>query len=344
MAVAAPVDRTGRKGPKKVKEWKSPDEGQGRLAAIMLSPTLLVLLLVIGLPILVAIRQSFYASGGIDSSGFVVEGDQFVGLDNFTNIFSGASQERFWNAFYVTTMFTVVCVVIEVVIGVTMALIMNRAFRGRALIRASILIPWAVPTVVSALLWAWIFDANGVANDLLNHQILWSTDGIQAQLAVIIADTWKTAPFIGLLTLAGLQVIPEEVYEAAKIDGSSTWNSFLHITLPLVKPALLVAVLFRILDNLRMFDLPFVLIGKGKPSVETLSILAYLESTNTRFGPASAYAILLFLYIVLVAFAFVKLLGADVVGDRASRTPKVKRPKGEKKSKVGRSVAKGDSP
>ena len=120
--------------------------------------------------------------------------------------------------------------------------------------------------MVSALLWKWIFNANGIANDLLGKQVLWSTDGIQAQLAVIIADTWKTAPFIGLLVLAGLQVIPAEVYEAAKIDGSSAWNTFLHITLPLVKPALLVAVLFRILDNLRMFDLPFVLIGQGKPS------------------------------------------------------------------------------
>lgn len=341
MAVAAPAT-AGSKRPKKVKEWKSPDEGQGRLAAIMLSPTMLVLLLVIGLPILAGIRQSFFAAGGIDSSGFVTEGEQFVGLDNYTAVFSGASADRFWNAFYVTNLFTVVCVVIEVVIGMAMALIMNRAFKGRSLIRASILIPWAVPTVVSALLWKWIFNANGIANDLLSKQILWSTDGLQAQMAVIIADTWKTAPFIGLLVLAGLQVIPEEVYEAAKIDGSSTWNSFVHITLPLVKPALLVAVLFRILDNLRMFDLPYVLIGKGKPSVETLSILAQQESVNLRYGPAAAYAMLLFLYLVIVAFAFVKLLGADVMGEAGrSKKPRVK---GQKRSKVGRAVAKGDTP
>jgi len=341
MAVATPA-RTGSKTPK-VKEWKSPDEGQGRLAAIMLSPTLLVLLVVIGLPILAGIRQSFYTSGGLDASGFVVEGDQFVGLDNYMAIFSGATAERFWNAFYVTNLFTVVCVAIEVVIGVSMALIMNRAFKGRSLIRASILIPWAIPTVVSALLWRWIFNANGVANDLLNKQVLWSTDGVQAQLAVIIADTWKTAPFIGLLVLAGLQVIPDEVYEAAKIDGSSAWNSFWHITLPLVKPALLVAVLFRILDNLRMFDLPYVLVGKGKPSVETISILAQQESVNTRYGPAAAYAMLLFLYLVVVAFAFVKLLGADVIGDNR---PRARTAKGQKvkKSKVGASTSRGDLP
>ena len=338
MAVAAPV-QTGQKSPKKVKEWKSPDEGQGRLAAMMLSPTFLVLLLVIGLPILLGIRQSFYASGGIDSSGFVVEGDKFAGLKNYTAIFSGATADRFWNAFYVTSFFTFVCVVIETVIGVAMALIMNRAFKGRSLIRASILIPWAIPTVVSAVLWKWIFNANGVANDLLGTQVLWSTDGFQAQMAVIIADTWKTAPFIGLLVLAGLQVIPEEVYEAAKIDGSSTWNSFVHITLPLVKPALLVAVLFRMLQTLAMFDLPYVLVGKGKPSVETLSILAQQESVNTRYGPAAAYAVLLFLYLVLLAYAFIKLLGADVIGDGAP-----KKPKGAKRSKVGRSTAKGDRP
>jgi len=338
MATAAPA-RMGR--PKKVKEWKSADEGQGRLAAIMLSPTFLVLLLVIGLPILLGIRQSFYTSGGLDANGFVVEGDQFNGLKNYTAIFHGASADRFWNAFYVTNLFTVVCVAIEIVIGVAMALIMNRAFKGRALIRASILVPWAIPTVVSAVLWKWIFNANGVANLLLHKQVLWSTDGLQAQLAVIIADTWKTAPFIGLLVLAGLQVIPGEVYEAAKIDGSSAWNTFLHITLPLVKPALLVAVLFRILDNLRMFDLPFVLIGKGKPSVETLSILAQQESVNTRYGPAAAYAVLLFLYLVVVAYAFIKLLGADVIGNARQATKMTKQ---QKRSKVGRSTAKGDTP
>ena len=193
------------------------------------------------------------------------------------------------------------------------------------------------------MLWGWIFNANGVANDLLGTQVLWSTDGLQAQMAVIIADTWKTAPFIGLLVLAGLQVIPEEVYEAAKIDGSSTWNSFVHITLPLVKPALLVAVLFRMLQTLAMFDLPYVLVGKGKPSVETLSILAQQESVNTRYGPAAAYAVLLFIYLVILAYAFIKLLGADVIGD-ARQGGKARKVKGQRRSKVGRSTAKGDRP
>lgn len=317
------------------------NEDHGRLAAMLLSPTMAVLLIVIGYPIIAAIYQSLFSqSQGVDESGFVVEGDQFAGLDNYTAIFSGAAGDRFWNAFYNTTFFTVVCVAIEVVIGVAMALIMNKAFRAKGIIRASILVPWAIPTVVSALLWRWIFDANGIANTIINQQILWSTDGWQAKAAVIIADTWKTAPFIGLLVLAGLQVIPAEVYEAARIDGANAVNQFWHITLPLVKPALMVAVLFRILDNLRMFDLPFVLVGQQKPSVETVSILAFLENNNTRFGPAAAYAVVLFLYIVIVAYAFVKLLGADVIGDARAKTPKGT----TKKQRTLRTVAKGDTP
>jgi multiple sugar transport system permease protein len=314
MAVAEAPAR--KAPPKKVKKVASPTEDHGRLAALLLTPTMAVLLIVIGYPILAAIYQSMFSqSQGVDANGFVVEGDQFVGLDNYTAIFSGEVGDRFWNAFYNTTFFTVICVVIETIIGVAMALIMNKAFKGKGLIRASILVPWAIPTVVSAKLWQWIFDANGIANTILHQQILWSTDGWQAKLSIIIADTWKTAPFIGLLVLAGLQVIPAEVYEAAKIDGASAMAQFWRITLPLVKPALLVAVLFRILDNLRMFDLPYVLVGAQKESVETVSILAFLENSNVRFGPAAAYAVVLFLYIVVVAFAFVKLLGADVIGD-----------------------------
>ncbi|MDN5858138.1 MAG: sugar ABC transporter permease [Pseudonocardia sp.] len=305
---------------------------------MLLTPTMAVLLIVIGYPILAAIYQSLFDQRqGLDEQGFVIEGTQFVGLDNYSAIFYGDAAARFWNAFYNTTFFTVVCVAIEVVIGVAMALIMNKAFRGKGLIRASILVPWAIPTVVSALLWRWIFDANGIANDIIGTQILWSVDGWQAKLAVIIADTWKTAPFIGLLVLAGLQVIPAEVYEAAKIDGANAWKQFWTMTLPLVKPALLVAVLFRMLDNLRMFDLPYVLIGPQKPSVETLSILAFLENFATRYGAAAAFSFLLFVYVAIVAYAFVKLLGADVIGEARAQVKKANR-------KTRRLVARGDQP
>ena len=311
-----------------------------RLAAALLSPTMIVILLVVGYPILAALRESlFKQESGLDANGFVKQGYNFVGLQNYTDALTGPNAKVFWNAFYNTTFFTIATVTFELIIGVAMALIMNKAFKGRSLIRASILVPWAIPTAVSALLWRWIFNANGVANAMLHQQILWSTEGFQAKVAVIVADTWKTAPFIGLLTLAGLQIIPAEVYEAARVDGASAIRQFWSITLPLVKPALLVAVLFRLLDVLRMFDLPYLLVGKDKTSAQTLSIIAYIESSNTNYGPAAAYATLLFLYVVIVAYAFVKLLGADVIGSKRDTHAA---PKRRRRRNVG--VARGESP
>jgi multiple sugar transport system permease protein len=293
--------------------------GVGALAALLVSPTFLVIALVVGYPLLDALRLSlFQQNEGIDPvTGLVRQGESFVGLTNYTDLLSS---EQFRDALVNTTTLTVSTVLIETVIGVAMALIMNKAFAGRGLIRASILIPWAIPTAISALLWRWIFATDGAANALLGTDVLWTTEGIQAWVAVVLADTWKTAPFIGLLVLAGLQIIPAEVYEAAKVDGASAWKTFWHITLPLVKPALIVAVLFRLLDVLRMFDLPYVMIGPGKQPVETLSILAFQEAIQfTRFGPAAAMSTLLFLYIAIVAFVFVKVLGADVIGARVGR-------------------------
>jgi len=326
VSASTPVAARPVNEPPKSGRVRRHDEGTGKLAALLLSPTLIVLGLVVVFPIISALRTSLYKPGGVDpETGFVNEGDTYVGFDNYTAIFTGDTAERFWNAFYNTTFFTVTCVVLETVLGVAMALVMHKAFRGRGIVRASILVPWAIPTVVSALLWKWIFQADGAANAILGTQILWSTEGWQSVASVIIADTWKTAPFIGLLVLAGLQTIPNEVYEAAKVDGASVFQQFRMITLPLVKPALLVAVLFRMLDTLRIFDLPFVLVGPHKDSVETLSMLAYDEAFNTRYGPAAAYATILFLYVAVVAFAFVKILGADVIGDVAVKKSKKKK-------------------
>ncbi|WP_220447271.1 carbohydrate ABC transporter permease [Nonomuraea deserti] len=290
--------------------------GQSWTAAAMLSPTMVVLALVVLYPLVAAMRESFYESGQrLDADGFVVEGEWFAGLANY----AGVVEQRFMNAAFNTTLFTVVTVALEVVLGVAMALVMRRAFRGRAFLRASILIPWAVPTAVAGLMWKWIFQADGVANTLLGTDILWTADGPWAKLAVVIADTWKTAPFVGLLVLAGLQIIPSDVYEAAKVDGSTPWQTFWRITLPLVRPALLVAVLFRLMDALRVFDLPYVLVGPRKQSVETLSGLIWDEATRVHYGPASAYGTALFCYIAVIAFVFVKLLGADLLSDVRSR-------------------------
>ncbi|WP_233160331.1 carbohydrate ABC transporter permease [Actinophytocola xanthii] len=298
----------------------SSPQRHGRLAAALLSPTLIVLALIVLYPLISALRESLYRrEEGLDESGFVVEGDKFVAIDNYMQAFTGEAAERFWNAFFNTTFFTIVGVTIEVVLGIAMALVMHHALRGRGIVRASILVPWAVPTAMSAVLWQWIFQADGVANEILNTQILWTTEGFQAKLAVLIADTWKTAPFVGLLVLAGLQIIPNDVYEAARVDGASGWRQFWRITLPLVRPALMVAVLFRVMDVLRIFDLPYVLIGARKHSVETLSMLAFEEANQVRYGPAATYATILFLYVAIVAYAFVKLLGADLLGEARVR-------------------------
>lgn len=313
---------------------KSDVQGTRRLAALLLSPTLLVLALVIGYPVLAGFRESLYARGeGLDADGFVVEGDRFVGLGNYTAIFQGDRADAFWNAFSNTTFFTLTTVVLETVIGVAMALIMQQAFRGRALVRASILVPWAIPTAISGLLWRWIFQADGAANAVLRQEILWTADGFPAKAAVVIAEVWKTSPFIGLLVLAGLQMIPRDVYEAARVDGAGPVQQFLRITLPLVKPALLVAVLFRMLDVLRMFDLPAVLIGVNQKSVETLTMIAWFEASNLRYGSAAAYATILFLYIALIAYLFVKLLGADIIGEARQRT---RRPRAVRPARAGR--------
>jgi multiple sugar transport system permease protein len=314
--------------PRKTSPQMSP-QGSGKLAALLLSPTFIVIGLVVLYPLITAVRQSLYVQGDhLDENGFVVSGEQFVGARNYTQIFQGEAGDRFVNALSNTTLFTIISVAIEIVIGVSMALVMHHALRGKGLVRASILVPWAVPTAISALLWQWIFQVDGVANNILGTQVLWTTEGQQSFWAVIIADTWKTAPFIGLLVLAGLQLISTDVYEAARVDGANAWTSFWRITLPLVKPALLVAVLFRVLDVLRMFDLPYVMIGAHKKSVETLSMLAFDEANNLRYGPASAYATVLFVYVVIVAILFVKLLGADVVGEAKAR-------KKDKEKKVG---------
>jgi ABC-type sugar transport system permease subunit len=307
-------------------------DGQGRLAWILLAPTLIVILVVAGIPVAMSIREAFFqTNSGVDpNTGLIAGGEVFVGLQNFTNIFAGqnpvqgnfGTMDRFWNAFLNTTFITIVCVILETILGVAMALIMAKAFRGRGIVRAGILVPWAIPTIVSALMWKLIFDSSGVANRILGREVLWLADSGASFWAIVIADTWKTAAFIGLLTLAGLQTIPAEVYEAAKVDGATTWQQFVRITLPMVKPTLVVAVLFRTLDTLRMF-------GPGKYRVETLSIFSYQEATQERYGPAAAYAIILFLYVLLVAFVFVRILGADVIGD--SGVPKKKKKKGDDK-------------
>ncbi|MGZ4499202.1 MAG: carbohydrate ABC transporter permease [Nocardioidaceae bacterium] len=321
-----PVEKPTPKNPRKRKSLFNLSEGGG--APILVIPTLVLLAVVIGFPVVRAMWMSFHADQTIVNGVFVQGG--WAGFTNYTHwIFqqcatstgatapcpSGTLGAEFWTAMYVTILFTVFSVVIEVGLGMWFAMIMHRSFRGRGLLRASVLIPWAIPTAVTAKLWYFIFAYDGIANHLLGTHILWTGDAWPARFAVIIADVWKTTPFIALLILAGLQVIPDEVYEAAKVDGATAWQRFTQITLPLVKPALMVAVLFRVLDVLRIFDLPWILTGGGGgngTATTTLSILV-IQQIRQGFNSAAALSTITFLFIFLVAFIFVRFLGANVV-------------------------------
>lgn len=285
---------------------KRKHRSDGRLAFWLIIPALAVLALVIGYPVLQAIGRSLY-SDGFDNE--IV----FVGFENYARALWGFGSEEFWSALNVTYFFAIVTVLLETVIGFAMALVMNQAFRGRGLMRASVLIPWAVPTAVAAVLWRWAFDPRGIVNHIFGTTIIWGASEWPSKFVIIMADTWKTAPFVALLILAGLQVIPGEVYEAARVDGANAFKRFVHITLPLVKPALLVAVLFRMLDALRMYDLP-VILTNGANDTTTLSILVVRSSLgNLEPGYGGALSTLTFLLIFVSAFLFVRLLGAKVV-------------------------------
>jgi multiple sugar transport system permease protein len=297
---------------------------QGRWASMLVAPSLIVLAIVIIYPITTAVIKSFQKDPGLDKAGFYVAGG-FAGLDNYKHWIlqqctagnvtvscpPGNLGSQFWGSVGTTFFFTVVTVVLETAIGFVMAVIMARAFRGRSLLRASVLVPWAIPTAVTAKLWFFIFAFAGIVNKLFGTTILWTGSQWPARWGIIIADVWKTTPFMALLILAGLQIIPGDVYEAAKVDGVTAWQRLIHITLPLVRPALMVAILFRTLDALRMFDLPWIMTG-GANNTTTLSILV-VQQIRQGFNVAAALSTITFVTIFLVAFIFVRFLGVNAV-------------------------------
>lgn len=301
------------------------EKTQGRAAALLIVPTMIVLAVVILYPVINAIVMSLEHDEGLDpvSGSFVAGG--FAGIANYTHwLFQQCSTStgmttcppgtlgaQFWSATGVTFFFTVVTVFFETLLGFWMALIMARAFKGRSLLRAAVLVPWAIPTAVTAKLWFFMFAYDGIINKVFHTTILWTGSEGPARAAIIIADVWKTTPFMALLILAGLQMIPAEVYEAAKVDGATAWQRFRLITLPLVKPALMVAILFRVLDALRMYDLPAIMTG-GANGTTTLSVLV-INQVRVGFNSAAALSTITFIIIFLVAFIFVRFLGANAV-------------------------------
>lgn len=280
--------------------------GEARLAWYLVLPSMLALALVIGYPLVKAVYLSLYS----DTIG---EPTRFIGLDNYQRALSGDASSEFWAALRVTGLFTVVSLALEVLIGLGMAMVMHRAFKGRALVRVSVLVPWAIPTAVTSVLWRWMLQPDGIVNHLTGSSTIWTGSEWPARWAIVIADTWKTAPFMALLILAGLQMIPDELHEAARVDGAGAWRRFREVTLPLLKPALAVAVLFRMLDVLRIYDLPQILTG-GANGTTTLSMLVVQSSIQqTKFGYGSALSTLTFLIVFAAAFAFVRFMGTSLL-------------------------------
>lgn len=245
----------------------------------------------------------------------------FIGVNGYVSVLRDT---RFWNATWNTAFFTLISVSCEFVFGLALAMIMNKAIKGIGGIRTAALIPWAIPTVVSALIWSYLYDgSSGIVSFIVAklgliqgpEYMLLSAGG--AMTSAILSDVWKTTPYMALLLLAGLQTIDRGLYESARIDGATKRQQFFRVTMPLLKPAILVALLFRTLDAFRVYDLIAVLTNGGPGgATETLSIYAYKNMfAQTNFGYGSVIVIMMFVLVAIIAFLFVKVLGAEVMGD-----------------------------
>ncbi len=248
-------------------------------------------------------------------------GHPFVGLANYAMI---AHDGRFWRALGHTALFTGVTVSVELVLGLILALALNRVFRGRGAVRATVLIPWAIPTVVAGLVWRVMFDSQaGIVNPvlvhvgILDHPIVWFVHTATAWAPIMLADIWKTTPFVALLLLAGLQTIDPALLQAAAVDGAGAWRRLWHVTLPLLRPAILVALVFRTLDAFRVFDLIYV-ITNGGPGTSTEPVALYTFNTllqNLEFGYGSALSVVIFLITFALALLYIRGLGVRLSGD-----------------------------
>lgn len=293
-----------------------------RLGLLFVLPALVLMAIIAVYPIVQAIWMSLHRY-----NVKVPDDYAFIGLANYTRILSSP---HWWDATFTTFAFAIVSVSVEFALGMAMALVMNKQLgRATGIVRVAVLIPWATITIVTALAWKWIFSPEftfGIVRSVMGvfaDEACMLCGRWTSLFAMVFADAWKTAPFIALLLLAGLQSIDGEMYEAADVDGASTWTKFTRITLPALKPAILVAVLFRSLDALRMFDLAYVMTG-GANKTETVSVLAYdFLIKRLDMGVGSAMSVLTFLMVLGVAFVFVKFLGASPEGVEA--TPKQSR-------------------
>lgn len=297
---------TSASNQKKRTSWWKEEFGnpERRAAYYMVLPTLLIILVIAFFPIAYSLFLSFFEVPNLNTTG------SFVGVQNYVDMFTN---EDFRAGLVNTVLFTSISVAIEFVIGFGIALAINRAFRGRGLVRAAILVPWAFPTVIAAAMWRLMFlDQIGIiqyvanATGVITGQIL--GDRWLSLSAAIMVDVWKTTPFMALLILAGLQTIPGDVYEAARVDGAKVLQRFFRITLPLLKGTILVALLFRTLDAYRVYELFWVMTDR---SLESLSTFVYegVRVSQLRLAEGNAAAVFIFVTAFLLALFFINVLG-----------------------------------
>ncbi len=276
---------------------------QTRLAWLLLLPSLLVVALVAIVPLLQTVYQSF-TNARLASARPV----SVVGLTNYGDLLHDG---QFAASILVTFEFTLMTVVFEFILGLVIALVVNSNFKGRGPMRAAMLVPWAIPTVVSAQMWKWMYnDTYGVVNDLLqrvhvvSHNVAWVADPSTSIAAIAAVDIWKTTPFVALLLLAGLQIIPTDMYEAARVDGANALQQFFRLTLPLLQPAIVVTLIFRTLDALRVFDVFYVMFG-NRQDTQTMAIYAQqniVAFSELGFGGAISVAIFLIIGVFVVSY------------------------------------------
>ncbi len=288
----APLEHSARKAASSLTRQRQ------RAAYLFVLPMLIALGAVAGWPLL---RTLYF--GFTDASLSNLEAHRLVGVANFASL---ATDPDWWRAVWNTVLFAAISVALETVLGVVIALALHAHLPGRGLLRAAVLVPWAIPTVVSAQMWNWMYnDLYGILNAILLrlHAIdeprAWTADPSLALASVIAVDVWKTTPFMALLVLAALQLLPDEIYEAARIDGAPAFMVFRRVTLPLIRPALMVAVVFRSLDALRIFDLPYVLTGNSR-STASMAVFArqqLVEFQDVGYGSAAST----FLFLVVAA-------------------------------------------
>lgn len=275
-----------------------------RIAWLFLAPTIIVVLLVAAYPLISTIYVTFFEAKLGSSKAW-----EYVGFENYSRLLRSSG---WWESVWNTIRFSISSVILELILGLGIALVVNSKFPGRGLMRTSMLVPWAIPTAVSSQMWKWMYhDVFGVFNDfftriipILPQKIAWIASDNTAMLALVAVDVWKTTPFMALLLLAGLQLIPSDVYEAASVDGATGWRQFVTITLPLLRPAIVVALIFRTLDALRVFDIIWIMTSGAfqTESMATFNQRQLIQFQKLGYGATISVAIFVVIGIFVVFY------------------------------------------